>query len=38
MPAAKIELDNGDEALDGIVEFRDGQEHFGMTHEVCDTF
>lgn len=36
MPAAEIELDNGNEALDRIVELRDGQEHFGVTHEVGD--
>lgn len=38
MPAAKIELNNRNEAQDRIIEFGDGQEHFRVTHEVCNTF
>ena len=34
MPATQIKLNDGDEALYGIVEFGDGEEHLGVAHEV----
>ena len=38
MPTTQIELDNGDEALDGVIELGDGEEHLGMAHEVGYAF
>lgn len=37
MPTTKVELDHGNEALYGVVELRDSQEHLRMAHEVRDT-
>ena len=38
MPATQIKLNDGDEALYGIVEFGDGEEHLGVAHEVGYAF
>lgn len=35
MPAAQVEFDDGNEALGGVVDLGNGQQHLGMTHEAC---
>ena len=34
MPATQIKLNDRDEALNGVVELGDGEEHLGVAHEV----
>ncbi len=35
MPTAQIELDNGNESLDRVVDFRNREKHFGVAHEAA---
>lgn len=35
MPAAQVEFDDGDEALGGVIDLGNGQQHLGMAHEAC---
>lgn len=34
MPTTQVELDYGDESIDGVIYGRDMQEHFGVAHEA----
>lgn len=34
MPTAQVELDNGDEALDRIIDLRNREKHLRMAHET----
>lgn len=34
MPTAQIELDNGGESIDGVVDLGNREEHFGVRHEA----
>ena len=34
MPTAKIELDDGDESFDGVVDLGDMQKHLRMAHKT----
>lgn len=34
VPAAEVELDDGNKSFMGVVDFGDGQEHFGVAHEA----
>ena len=36
MPAAQIELDNGNEPLDGVVDVGNWEKHLGVTHEAVE--
>lgn len=35
MPAAEVEFDDGDEALGGVIDLGNGQQHLRMAHEAC---
>lgn len=36
MPAAQVELDHGDEPFNGVVNFRNGQQHLRVAHEAAN--
>lgn len=37
MPSTEIELGNGDEALDGVIDGGQSKKNLRMCHEVCDS-